>query len=295
MEQHGIDLVVHGYASNADAKRQAEFFAPAMDLGKFQRIDYHTGESTSDIIRRIQALQRESIPAPIEARLEHSQPAGGKQSKPQWFGAAVAAATGYAATIATSPMSPQLQQTIEPHVRKAAVRRDDAIAAVREATGAPAFDSVWHTFNAAARTLEGDFSFNPRQYSLREAFLEAGGQPLSTDLTRLHEQPTAKDSMMQTLTETPTPFHAMFDKFVREVCAPKMASLVECQGDIYYQGFPCIRVVQPGEFSIGPHADVAYGLACGNGRLWCRGQALRWCQLRALDNGEYDQSHTRVA
>ena len=28
---------------------------------------------------------------------------------------------------------------------------------------------------------------------------------------------------------------------------------------IYYQAFPCLRIVQPGEFSIGPHADIAYG------------------------------------
>ncbi|EED91199.1 predicted protein, partial [Thalassiosira pseudonana CCMP1335] len=26
-----------------------------------------------------------------------------------------------------------------------------------------------------------------------------------------------------------------------------------------YQAFPCVRVVRPGEFSIGPHADSAYG------------------------------------
>jgi hypothetical protein len=31
------------------------------------------------------------------------------------------------------------------------------------------------------------------------------------------------------------------------------------QRSIYYQAFPCIRVVQPGEFSIGPHADISYG------------------------------------
>lgn len=27
---------------------------------------------------------------------------------------------------------------------------------------------------------------------------------------------------------------------------------------IYYQVFPCLRIVQPGDFSIGPHADVAW-------------------------------------
>jgi hypothetical protein len=37
-----------------------------------------------------------------------------------------------------------------------------------------------------------------------------------------------------------------------------MTSLFNCD-EIYYQAFPCIRIVQPGEFSIGPHADVAYG------------------------------------
>ena len=34
---------------------------------------------------------------------------------------------------------------------------------------------------------------------------------------------------------------------------------------IYYQAFPCLRIVQPGEFSIGPHADVALWQLSG---LW---------------------------
>ena len=28
---------------------------------------------------------------------------------------------------------------------------------------------------------------------------------------------------------------------------------------VYYQCYPCIRIIQPNEFSIGPHSDVAYG------------------------------------
>ena len=43
-----------------------------------------------------------------------------------------------------------------------------------------------------------------------------------------------------------------FDLFVRRVCAPRLASLFDCTGEIYYQAYPCVRVVQPHEFSIGP-------------------------------------------
>jgi hypothetical protein len=52
-------------------------------------------------------------------------------------------------------------------------------------------------------------------------------------------------------------FQRVFDSFVREVCAPKLASMCpfECD-EIYYQAFPCVRIVQPDEFSIGPHCDV---------------------------------------
>ena len=53
MEQHGIDLVVHGFANDADAARQEEFFSIAMKLGKFQRIPYYEGLSTTDIINKI--------------------------------------------------------------------------------------------------------------------------------------------------------------------------------------------------------------------------------------------------
>lgn len=138
------------FLSDADAKRQEEFFAPPMRLGRFQRIDYYTGESTTEIIHRIQHLPAPASPrgdtaiATTSSPDTHSQPLpGGKSfsapgcraSKPQWFGAAVANATNYAAMIATSPFSAQLRGVIEPHVRKAAVRRDSAIAAIREATG----------------------------------------------------------------------------------------------------------------------------------------------------------------
>ncbi|CAN0160638.1 unnamed protein product [Ectocarpus fasciculatus] len=56
MSEHGIDLVVHGFANDADALRQEDFFATPMKLGKFKRIPYYQGLSTTDIINKIRAL-----------------------------------------------------------------------------------------------------------------------------------------------------------------------------------------------------------------------------------------------
>jgi glycerol-3-phosphate cytidylyltransferase-like family protein len=56
MRRHAIDLVVHGFSNDADAERQAEFFEVPMALGKFQRVSYHGGVSTTDIINKIRSM-----------------------------------------------------------------------------------------------------------------------------------------------------------------------------------------------------------------------------------------------
>jgi len=89
--------------------------------------------------------------------------------------------------------------------------------------------------------------------------------PGDMDLSRIHEmqEGQAKDHLFYALTQNPTPFHEVYDDFVRMVCVPRFAALLENSSsscnEVYYQSFPCIRIVQPEEFSIGPHADVAYG------------------------------------
>lgn len=55
MKEHDIDLVVHGFMNDNDAQRQAEFFAYPIQVGKFERIPYYEGQSTTDIMRRIKA------------------------------------------------------------------------------------------------------------------------------------------------------------------------------------------------------------------------------------------------
>jgi cytidyltransferase-like protein len=61
MEEHRIDLVVHGFGSDADAERQRVFFEPPMRCGKFQRIPYYQGLSTTDILLKIRSMSEDAF------------------------------------------------------------------------------------------------------------------------------------------------------------------------------------------------------------------------------------------
>ena len=61
MNEHGIDLVVHGFASEEDAERQAEFFETPIRCGKFQRIPYYQGLSTTDILQKIRSVSEHEL------------------------------------------------------------------------------------------------------------------------------------------------------------------------------------------------------------------------------------------
>ena len=52
MIENNIDLVVHGFANEADFLKQQEFFKVPISQNKFAKIDYYIKESTSDIISR---------------------------------------------------------------------------------------------------------------------------------------------------------------------------------------------------------------------------------------------------
>jgi hypothetical protein len=62
-------------------------------------------------------------------------------------------------------------------------------------------------------------------------------------------------------------FQDCYEKLVLEYILPHIESTIPLQsrrGVHYYQAFPCVRVVRPGEFSIGVHADCNYGFQAGN-------------------------------
>ena len=123
-------------------------------------------------------------------------------------------------------------------------------------------------------TEESDMQFDTEAYPLSEAFSRMLG--ISTeDLPLLHEK-FCKDKgrlkdrhekrwLLRSILdpESREPFHATFLDFVLGFIAPHVKAITDCT-KIHFQSFPCIRVVRPGEFSIGPHCDASYGFSQGN-------------------------------
>jgi hypothetical protein len=95
MSKHGIDLVVHGFANDADADRQNAFF----ELVSMKTL------STTDRIKNIQSLLYD------EAN-EH------KPSKPQKFRTALSTAVGSSQFIPFDPFPLNLRTKIAPHIPK---------------------------------------------------------------------------------------------------------------------------------------------------------------------------------
>ena len=118
---------------------------------------------------------------------------------------------------------------------------------------------------------ERDFLYDVGLYPLHAALAEALGL---SGLADLHEHHVGdKQDLLRPLLDRcqRRRFHEIYDKFVTSFCIPMLhaqglAKGVLCTSDVTYryQAFPCIRVVRPGEFSIGPHCDTAYGHSIGN-------------------------------
>ncbi|KAL9188543.1 hypothetical protein ACHAXT_006921 [Thalassiosira profunda] len=248
MSEWDIDLVVHGFANPEDKERQREFFQTAMDEGKFAEISYYSQLSTTDILGRIRAQ-------------DQAEASNKKAVNPNWFGAALSAATKMSASIPYDPFPLELRKVIEQQLRKATNRRRSALDAIREATGASIYDQIMSEFKGGKYAEESTFAFDVCKWKLREKFLESCGLASDFDLSRLHEQsePNFKDEMLFAFAKDHR-FHQVYDEFVRTVCCPFVASMSdEPVDELYYQSFPCVRVVRPGDFSIGPHADCNYG------------------------------------
>tara|TARA_B100001248_G_scaffold170546_2_gene129229 strand:- start:3041 stop:3454 length:414 start_codon:yes stop_codon:yes gene_type:complete len=56
IKKHKIDLVVHGFASKEDEKKQEVFFKEITNLGLFEKIKYYDKTSTTSIINKIKSL-----------------------------------------------------------------------------------------------------------------------------------------------------------------------------------------------------------------------------------------------
>jgi hypothetical protein len=134
--------------------------------------------------------------------------------------------------------------------------------AFKRACGIPdAVDlSQVHTAAATAGAIAAAVGADPYSEGVAAGGASAAAAPMSAGPSGLGLGPAPhgvedelKDLMMALLVEQPHLFQPEFDRFVREVCAPRLHTLFPCN-QIYYQAFPCVRVVTPHEFSIGPHA-----------------------------------------
>lgn len=53
IKNNSIDIVVHGFCDDADWEKQKTFFKWLIDNNKFERINYYSPISTTDIIKKI--------------------------------------------------------------------------------------------------------------------------------------------------------------------------------------------------------------------------------------------------
>lgn len=232
MAEHGIDLVVHGFADEADAERQFEFFEVPIRMGKFQRINYYRGLSTSDIINKIQG-QSDEMPSPVTLKK---------------FGSIIRSISKACPVLDVE----NIRGSIERHIAKSRQQRDRLLILVEEKNNCSR-DELNDLLRPSS--LEADFGYDTQKHPLRESFLKATHFSYGMDLSQLHRYNGAKNRMFHALTKNFSEFQQVFCAFVLDVCTQHFPNTA----DVYFQSFPCIRIIQPGDFSIGPHCDLVYG------------------------------------
>ena len=201
-----------------------------------------------------------------------------------WFGASVRRATN------DSPDEPNfddflLRSIMEPHLAKARLKRDQSLRCIfnddaKTEQSLLASPSTSHNVGVpypALRT-EKSFLYDTDTFPLDRLLADI---VKVEDLSQIHEE-SIKDKRMllsPMLDEaTREPFHACYQNFVTTIAIPLLHSIALSQnvflpatsGDealssitYRFQQFPCIRIVRPGEFSIGPHSDISYGHSIG--------------------------------
>ena len=236
MLEHGIDLVVHGFANEADATRQREFFEYPMAINKFQTIPYSDGTSTTDLMEEIRRRPTTSH---------------------QWFGTTINQATRGAPTIGWDPFPLDLRICMEPFLEKARATRAKSLCKFMDEAN-DGCSLLFDKFRSSTLASEMSFTFDPSEYSYLQSSLTSMAD-LPETLEFLHTDTSAKSRLMERLCSDFESFQGEYERFVLRQCTAILAERYDGERSFYYQVFPCLRVIQPGEFSIGPHADVAYG------------------------------------
>ena len=190
----------------------------------------------------------------------------------RWLGASLAEHTGHSA--AAFVFTPTLLRVMEPHIEKARIARTNAEAASTLSSRARAalYSSAFLRLAA-----EEDLSFDLSAHPLHEALASALGLPPSLPLSHFHVHAHGIEGGKHAITArlredavARATFSAVFTSFILSVIAPRaVATMASGAGrhehrSLYIQAWPCIRILQPGEFSLGAHCDSTYGFSPAN-------------------------------
>jgi hypothetical protein len=177
-----------------------------------------------------------------------------------------------------------LRRFIEPHISKARKSREDRRCLIMDKLGLEPriVESLSITSKGyvpyPSLRKERPFLFDVETYPLHQKLAETLG---ISDLSRIHEHYIKDKKLLVSPLLDPKKrraFHQCYDNFVLTFCIPLLHSLAMVQKLLTdfsrepgrqricyrYQAFPCLRIIRPGEFSIGPHCDMAYGHSMGN-------------------------------
>lgn len=198
--------------------------------------------------------------------------------------------------------SPDVLQVLEPHLQKARLLRSQQLLHAQQYRGHATVQEITTKLGKLAQ--EEVLSYNTAVFDMKRAFCEALGLGLelgiktSSDssansssssgcanfnLEKLHELGGAhanadlghrkerhhKRELLAPLLHAQKReiFQTVYEKLILEYILPHVQATLPLSSrtnEMYFQAFPCVRLVRPGEFSIGIHADCSYGFQAGN-------------------------------
>lgn len=169
----------------------------------------------------------------------------------------------------------ELRDVIEPHIAEARLRRDKS----RQRPHLEVHTSIANAVGVPYTSLRSErpFLFDVHTHPIHQILAETLGVK---DLSLLHEcEIQDKRLLMSSLLNKHSRrrFQQCYDNFVTSFCIPLLHSFAMTKKifqslsteastkiNYRYQAFPCIRIVRPGECSVGPDCDTAQGHSIGS-------------------------------
>jgi len=167
-----------------------------------------------------------------------------------------------------------LRATMEPHLRKARLEREQS----RHQIDFHVHESIASSVGVPYTALRSErrFLYDEHTHPIHQALADTIGV---SDLSTLHEHEIQdKRLLFAPLLDKYRRhrFHECYDNFVTSFCIPLLHEIAMQKNVFYttsprastkivyrYQAFPSVRVVRPGEVSMEPHCDAALGHSIG--------------------------------